>query len=95
LFSNLSKNGKYEYPIYSSIFYFIPNETKELIWIKNLETLNQNVPEGLDKQYKLCKYYKLRGFYCYKYLGSLNTAEQYFENSLSIFEKIYYSKRWK
>ncbi|MFN5629058.1 MAG: hypothetical protein ACK48W_07210, partial [Bacteroidota bacterium] len=38
--------------------------------------------------YKLCKYYKLRGFYCYKYLGSLKTAEQYFENSLSVFEKI-------
>jgi energy-coupling factor transporter ATP-binding protein EcfA2 len=88
LFSNLSKNGKYEFSDVSNIFHFIPNETKELIWIKNLETINQEIKDGLDKQYKLCKYYKLRGFYCYKYLGSLNTAEQYFENSLSIFEKI-------
>jgi hypothetical protein len=88
LFSNLSKNGKYEFSDVSNIFHFIPNETKELIWIKNLETINQEIKDGLDKQYKLCKYYKLRGFYCYKYLGSLNTAEQYFENSLSTFEKI-------
>lgn len=88
LFSNLSKNERYEISDVSNIFHFIPNETKELIWIKNLETINQEIKDGLDKQYKLCKYFKLRGFYCYKYLGSLKTAEQYFENSLSVFEKI-------
>jgi hypothetical protein len=88
LFSNLSKNESYEISDVSNIFHFISNETKELIWVKNLETINKEIKDGLDKQYKLCKYYKLRGFYCYKYLGSLKTAEQYFENSLSLFEKI-------
>jgi energy-coupling factor transporter ATP-binding protein EcfA2 len=88
LFSNLSKNGKYEFPNFCNIFHFIPNETKEVIWIKNLETIIQEIKDDQQKKYKLAKYYKLRGFYCYKYLGSLKTAEQYFENSLSVFEKI-------
>ncbi|MFN5629253.1 MAG: hypothetical protein ACK48W_08190, partial [Bacteroidota bacterium] len=63
LFSNLSKNGKYEFPNFCNIFHFIPNETKELIWIKNLETIIQEIKDDQEKKYKLAKYYKLRGFY--------------------------------
>jgi energy-coupling factor transporter ATP-binding protein EcfA2 len=87
-FLNLSKNQLFEYPQFSKIGYFIPNESKELIWIKNLETIKLSKKENTDKQLSLAKYFKLRGFYCEKYLKSRNSANEFFENALTVFEEM-------
>jgi hypothetical protein len=94
-FRNLTQNRLYEYPQFSKVSYFISNDTKELIWIKNLETINNSNLENTEKQLKLAKYYKLRGFYCYNYLNSISSANGYFENALATFEKIPQSERDK